>query len=393
MELSNLNSETSIVNSAFQNIQITVNVSNIDKLKSLMKEAQGDFLTLLFTPHEVYFVYNSNSLYIHHSFDVVSKYNMKDSRILRIDKKEFLDLIVEGNVTFNITPSEIKMDFYGKDDLTLKLYSFSTAYQEDLLDAYMSKIELFSDVKEYPRIELAKSLDIVKIAKTLGTTVACGTEYSQVNARGVFIFKEDKSMNFTVDARMLDLLLKFGTYVYNVSNYIVYSKDSTCVAVVKHRHVENQEFEYIKNQPSFYRIEFKCNNMLTLIKKLKLKEGTFYFDFENQECVFSKDRKNYTTPLSIIKAQSSKKKKASEEVVDSFDLDSFDFSDTGASAKSSLFKEEDNIPKLLIPDVILKGVLNNLRIHDTLVCFIKKRFILLKVGDVSVAFRRSDLNE
>lgn len=392
MEFNSLTTqEPSIVNSAFQNIQVTISVSNMDKLKSLIKEAQGDFITLLFTPQEVYFVYNSTSLYIHHSFDVISRYNMTDSRIVRIDKKEFLDLIVEGNLTFNITPSEIKMDFYGKDDLTLKLYSFKTLYQEDLIDTYVSKIELFSDIQDYPRIELAKSLEIVKIAKTLGTTVACGKEYSQVNAKGVFIFKEDKSMDFTVDARMLDLLLKFGTYVYNVSNYIVYSKDSTCIAVVKHRHIENQEFEYINKQPSFYKIEFKCNHMLTLIKKLKLKEGTFYFDFENQECVFTKDRKSYTTPLNIIKSQSSKKKKASEEVVEDFDLGSLDLS--GNSSKSSLFINEDSIPKLMIPDLVLKGVLNNLKIHDTLVCFIKKRFILLKVGEVSVAFRRSDLNE
>lgn len=369
----------------------TVNIDKIDKLKSLMKEAQGDYLTLLATPTTVYFVYDSAELYMHHSFNVLSRYNVDGGKILRIEKKEFLDLAVEGTAKFIIEESKITIEFYYKDNPELMLYSYSTPYQEDLLDKYLSKIELFGNVRDYPRVELANSLEIVKIAKTLGTAVVCGKQYSQVAARGVFIFKEDKSEEFTVNARMLDLLLKFDTIVYNVSNYIVYSKDDTCIAVTKYRHVPSDEFEFIKRQPSTHRIEFKCNNMLSLVKKLKLSDGEFYFDFDKSNCTFEKGKKIYTTPLTILKLQNAKDAKEEKKVQETgsldFDLENFNMNDNTVALGMEGRKE----PRIKVPDVILKGVLGNLKIHDSIVMFIKKRFVLMKCGNVSVVFGRRDI--
>ena len=378
----------SMTNSMF----FTVNIDKIDRLKSLMKEAQGDYLTLLATSNTVYFVYDSVELYIHHSFNVLSRYNVDGGKILRIDKKEFLDLVVEGTAKFTITDNMITIEFYHKDNPDYMLYSFSSPYQEDLLDKYMNKIELFSNVKDYPRVELANSLEIVKIAKSLGTSVVCGRNYSQVQARGVFIFKEDKCEEFTVGARMLDLLLKFDTTVYNVSNYIVYNKDDTCIAVTKYRHIPSDEFEFVKKQPSSHKIEFKCNSMLTLIKRLKLSEGEFYFDFDKSNCTFIKDKKVYTTPITIIKLQNAKdkreEKKLEEEGSIAFDLDSLNMNDNTIALGMEGRKE----PRVRIPNLVLKGVLGNLKIHDTLTMYIKKQFVLLVCGSVKVVFsRRGDV--
>ncbi|GAA0101663.1 hypothetical protein UT300012_23780 [Paraclostridium bifermentans] len=374
----------STMNSMF----FTIKIDNIDKLKSLMKEAQGDYLTLLATSNMVYFVYDSPELYLHHSFVVLSRYNVDGGKIVRISKKEFLNLIVEGTAKFVINESTITVEFYHKDSTDKMMYSYTAPYQEDLLDKYLDKIDLFSNVKEYPRIELANSLEIVKIAKTLGTTVVCGKTHSQVSARGVFIFKEDKSEEFTVGARMLDLLLKFSTSVYNVSNYIVYSKDDTCIAVVKHRHVPGEEFDFVKKQPSTHRVEFKCNHMLTLAKKLKLTEGEFYIDFDSQTSTFVQDKVAYTTPISVIKMQNAKDRKQEKELEEKgsleFDLTNFSMSNDSIALASEARRE----PKIRVPDVVLKGVLSNLNIHDSVVMFIKKRFILMECGKVNVAFRR-----
>lgn len=358
-------------------VKFTVNLTKSELLKTLLKDVDSDYITLFLNKSVLYFVYKSREIYIHRQLPVLESNGLSedDVRILRIDKKDFLSLVGEGGLSFTIEDNKVRIDYLGEGGILN--YSLTIGYQEDLYENYADYIELFETASEYPEVKLEGLGSMLKVAKSLGTTISFENNVVSVNARGVFIFKEFESCNYTINSKHLDMLRRVTPKANSVKNYIAYYTDELCVAITKHRHVEGTEYNFIREAKSSHKITFRCNKMLSLVKKLKLSEGDFVLDLDNKQAKFITDMKEFMTDIEVEALLTAKAKNNLDSNNFVFDLDN--------ASSVSLIKER-TLPLITIPPTILKGVLNNINVNDSITLYIKKQFIVLEVNNIWVAF-------
>ncbi len=158
--------------------------------------------------------------------------------------------------------------------------------------------------------------------------------------------------------------------------------DELCVAITKTKHVETTEFDFVTKSKSSHKVTFKCNKILTLVKKLKLSEGRFLLDLDEKQAIFKTETKEFITDIEVGQILTAKSKKALEEEEFVFDFNS------SVPATANIIKERV-IPIIEIPPTILKGVLNNIGVNDSLTMYLKRNFVLLVVNGITVAFGKT----
>lgn len=363
-------------------INFTINVEKSEVLRTLLKDVASDYLTLFINKSFLYFVYKSPEIYIHRRFPILESNGMTqdDMHILRIDKKDFLQLVSDGGLTFTIDDAKVKIEYH--NDAGGLDYTLCLGYQSDLYETYADYIELFECSAEYPEINLEGLGNILKVAKSLGTTLSISNDIASVNARGVFIFKEHKAPDFTINAKLLDILRRVSPKAYSVRNFVTVYNNELCVAITKTKHVETTEFDFVTKSKSSHKVTFKCNKILTLVKKLKLSEGRFLLDLDEKQAIFKTETKEFITDIEVGKILTAKSKKALEEEEFVFDFSS------SVPATANIIKERV-IPIIEIPPTILKGVLNNIGVNDSLTMYLKRNFVLLVVNGITVAFGKT----
>lgn len=358
-------------------VSFRVNVTKSEVLKTLLKDVASDYITLFLNKSALFFVYKSKEIYIHRQLPVLESNGLKsdDMKIMRIDKKDFLGLLNDGGLTFTIEDNMVRIDYHNENGGIN--YSLRIGYQEDLYENYADSVELFASASEYPEVKLEGLGSMLKVAKSLGTTISCDNNVVSVNARGVFIFKEFESCNYTINSKHLDMLRRIAPKANSVKNYIAYHTDEMCVAITKHRHVEGTEYNFIRGAKSSHKVTFRCNKMLSLVKKLKLSEGEFLLDLEKKEAKFITEKKEFMTDIEVEALLTAKAKKS---------LEAEDFVLDLTNTQGASIIKERTIPVITIPPTILKGVLNNININDRITLYIKKQFIVLEVNGIWVAF-------
>lgn len=363
-------------------IKFSVQITKTDIIKTLLKDIASDYITLFVERDLVYFVYKSPEVYMHRVCVVLEANNLNDIIVMRIEKKDFMTLLSDGRLDFSIDNNRVNIDFY--DEKGGLNYSLDLGFQEDLFESYAEQIELFSRCKEYPEINLKGTEGIIKICKSLGTSMSCDGETVHANTKGIFIFSKYESQPFTVNSKLLDSIRRVSTLVYSVKNYIVYNSDELCIAITKNRHVEGCEFEHVTQAKSSHMIKFNCQKMIGLVKKLKLGDGDFHIDFEKKIAYFTAENRLFKTPIEVLETKTAKGNKEG-----GLDLSNLNLNTVSASVLSS----KATLPTLIIPSLVLKGVLNNIIANEGITILIKKEFVVLKVNGVVCAFRKVFKND
>ncbi|WP_394862082.1 hypothetical protein [Paraclostridium bifermentans] len=354
-------------------IRFSVYVNKDNPLEQLLKSVDEEYLTLLINEKSVYFIVNSAEYYVHSGLNIIDSTNLDEVKVIRINRKKFLELLTQGKLVFVIEDNKIKIDFY-KD--VVYAHTLKVRYQEALFEKYVNSLKLFLSADEYPLLRLKGVDEVVRIAKTLGASITCSNNVMQVNAKGgVFIFKEFDGAEFTINSAYLQLLMKHSLDLRNVNNYLVYHNEGTCIAVRKMSLQPNSSYDYIIEQPSSHKIIFKMTSMLELGRKLKLIDGDLILNLDKNVVTYVEEFSEATTNIEILEKVSARDKKTLSQGI-KLDLTN------KAPVKVSKY------PTIKIPNVVVKSILKNLKGSDVITLYIKKNFIFMDCNGVKLAFRK-----
>lgn len=354
-------------------MRFTIYVNENSPLENLLKSVDEEYITLLINNESVYFILDSSEYYLHSGFNIIDSSDITGMRVVRINRKKFVELLTQGKIIFTFIDNKIKIDFHND---VLYAYSLTVNYQEELFEKYMNSIQLFVTADQYPKIKLSNVGNIVRIAKTLGSTVTCSDNVLQVNVRdGVFIYKEFEGPDFTINSALLQMILRYSLELRNVNNYLVYQNEGTCVAVRKTGLQPGFDLDYVTKQPSSHKVRFKMTHMLTLGKKLRLVDGDLLLNMDKHTVTYREKFSSTTTNIEVLEKVSAKDKKTETKGI------------TLNLGKTSPVKVS-KYPTIKIPHVVVKSILKNLQTNDVITLYVKKQFILIDCDGVKIVFRK-----
>lgn len=359
-------------------MQFTIYNTEESKLERVLKSIDEEYITLLINPHQVFFILDGLECYMHYGFNIVNGFEVEDLKVIRINRKKFLEVLTIGKLVFTITEDKVKIDFH--DDVRYA-YTLTCNYQEALFEKYVKSLQLFISSDKYPSVDLSPLVSMVRIARTLGAPITSNEGVAQVNCKGnVFIYKEFDGPSFTVDGKNLSMLMSYTPQVYNVHNYLVYTSEGLCIAVRKMVLQEGFSYDYILNQPSAYKVIFKMEQMVSLSKRLRLADGDLVLNLDKDIVSYREKLATTSTRINVIEKVSAKDKKNTRE---------------GGGLKINL--SEINIgsvskyPSIVIPHLVVKTILKNLRGLEEITLYVRKTFILLEYDNVKIVFSRVEV--
>lgn len=374
-------------------IRFSIIVDNEQDTKTFLKAIVSDYITVFASEKVCYFIGMNAAVYCHEAFSVLSSRNLNNLFIFRIPKSRFIALLKEGMIEFEIENDSVSIAFKGNSDNTI--YTYKTKLQVDVLKKYQEKIELLEQANNYPRVDLEPLTRIAAIASKINACVTSNNDYTFIQMPDMIIFKKSNVGRLCIDGKTLYYILRLRGDIYNAKNYIVLKKGSRAMIITQRRGSFDTEVDFILDKPYAYKINIKLNTMIDLCKNINLNLGKFIIDFNNSECKYIEDGEynSYTSKIEVLNIESSKVNKAKKAEVDDFsDLNLFD--DDAVVDLNKMKKSMDsNLPSLVIPSNVLKNILSCFSSLVTVEFTIKKDFVIIKVGELFITFRRINYHE
>lgn len=369
-------------------IRFSVSIPNLEKLKTFLANSDLDYITVLATPGIVYFMSETKELYMHYAVQVLSRHNLNDSEIFRLDRKTFASLVDEGVIEFELTDTNIIINF--KKPGGALAYSYETIRQIDIIGKFLERLNLLENVNDYPQVNIAQLSGLARMSKSLGYDINCGTDVASIKLGNGFIYSNIESQPFICSGKLINLLLSYTLNVYNVQNYLIFNSSDVVVMVTKHRQGYVPEISFIKEQQTHFIVDFEMRDCISMCKKLHFKEGNFYLDLDEGIAEFKVNKSTYRSTIKVLEVKSRKSKKDSDDFdlnLDNFSLDgevqAVDFNSLGDSSKYG-------IPKIEIPFDIFSKILTPIGRNKISIMF-KKNFIMIKVKGIFIVFARKDV--
>lgn len=359
-------------------MQFTIYNTEESKLERVLKSIDEEYITLLINPHQVYFILDGLECYMHYGFNIVNGFEVDDLRVIRINRKKFLEVLTIGKLVFTIADDIVKIEFY--DDVRYA-YTLRCNYQEALFEKYVKSLQLFVTADKYPMVDLSSLVSMIRIAKTLAAPITSNEGVAQVNCKSnVFIYKEFDGPAFTVDGKNISMLMSYTPQVYNVQNYLVYTSEGLCIAVRKLVLQEGFSYDYILNQPSAYKVVFKMEQMINLSKRLRLTDGDLVLNLDKDIISYREKLATTSTRIDVLEKVSAKDKKNSSD---------------GGGLKINLSQvsvgKVSKYPSIVIPHIVVKTILKNLRGMETITLYVRRTFILLEYDNIKIVFSREEV--
>jgi len=373
-------------------IRFSINILDEKDTKSFLKNMVSDYITVFASEKVCYFIGMNAAVYAHEAFEVLTSKNLSSLHIFRIPKRRFIALLVEGVVEFEVEDESVLMKF--KNLKGSEVYSYKCKLQADTLKKYQEKIQLLEQALQYPRIKLEPLGRIAAIASKLNTGVSSSEDYTYIQLPDMIIFKESDIGRLSLDGKLLYYVLRLGGDVYNAKNYLVLKKGNRSMIVTQRRYNAEVEVDFIMNKPYAYKVDVKLNNMIDLCKKIDLNLGKFIIDFNNSQCKYIEEGEynSYSSKIEVLDVESSKINKAKEVSVDDFtDLNLFE-DDSVVDTNQMKMNMDISIPSLVIPSNVLKNILSCFSSLVVVEFTIKKDFVIIKVGELYITFRRLNYN-
>lgn len=356
-----------------EDISFSILINNSDQFKNLVKEVNGAALTFLILQDTVYFIHMDTGFYVCKAIEVYDMTGFKEPIALRIDKKDFMKLLTDCVIEFTLNQKDSRLSLTYYNDKSELLYKYTLPYQQDLISNYLENLQAFSNYSEYPSIDMNGLFTIIKIAKSLQTSVRCDGESICIDNNNVYIYQDYKSVPFNVNSRLLYLLRTYSSKIYVIKEYFVVSMEDVVIAVNRYKSAGQHDFQFIKNSKSSFKIRFDLKNVIRLAKKLGLQSGNFILDFNRKMASFENDNKVFATNFTVLDTKSAVSKMSLEQ-----------FMESGASSELPIFR---------LPGSLFKGVFGNLSMNSPLTLYVKKSFIVIACEGLYIVFGKDSLNQ
>lgn len=359
--------------SSNEDFSFSIKIDKADQFNTLMKEVNGDALTFLILQDVMYFIHMDSGFYVCKAMNILEMYGFKEPIALRIDKKDFMKLLTDCIIEFTLNQTTNKLTLTYLNEKEELLYKYELPYQPDLIGLYIDNLQAFGNYKEYPFIDITNITTILKIAKSLQTTLRCDGESLCVDNGNIYIYQEYKGIPFNVNSRLLYLLRSYSQRVYVIKEFFVVVMKDVIVAVNRYKTSGKHDFKFIKESKSSFKIKFDLKNVVKLAKKLKLQSGNFILDFNKKIATFEDNNKLFSTNFSILDMKSAASKMSIEQ-----------FMESGFSS---------DLPVLRLPGVLFKGVFGNITRGDSLILSVKKSFVVIRCEGLYIVFGKDSLNQ
>jgi hypothetical protein len=349
---------------------------NITYFKSYFKHSV-DFLDFYVTDSSLYVISNTVELYSHLVFDILSKEDFKGVTCFRVDRKQFLNLLAEGVVSFFISGlGTVEMTFKPSKGSP---YSVKVVHQNSDTSSISDKMGLLAEGAKFKplklrRVESAIKMvrDTVKIISVIDGMVVASTDHTRV-------FYKTDCENFNLYAVSAQHLLNHSDQIYKYQNFVI-GRGVNCVIIA--RQVNNSSgSEYRDILERKYTISMELNLASVCNLADRCGEGEFVsLDFERETAIIRDGRSSFTTSF---KASNIKSLSAQQT---NTNLEGFDFNNFEAVSLTSVHK----LPILVVPIKVVRDLLGTVA-HETIKLKIKKDFVQFEVrNDIYVVVRRKD---
>lgn len=370
-------------------VEFSVNIADEKEFKEFLQSSDLDYLTVVAMQQSVYFVSDSAELYTHISYEIVSRVNFKDNIVFRFQRQKLMSLLSTGILKFHIDSDNVVLKFQTAEGAPK--YGYKCKYQTDLLTGFLRRLEILESAVDYARVNLGELMNLIRFAKSLNTTVRCAEGLACVELKSGTIYRKVDCTQFTCSGKLLYLLTRYTTEVYNVQNYLVYTSNNKAIIVTKNRDDFIPEVQFVEKAKSYYLSEFTLANVIDITKRIKFNDGKFVLDIDNSNAEYIEQDSVYDIAITVNNTVDLKYKTKEK---DELDIGSLDLSDmlSGDSANTSLDTKVigKRFPKILVPAEILKSVLVHMGVKSIVGINVKKNFVVLKIQGAFVVFGRKD---
>lgn len=372
-------------------IKFSISITEIEKLKTFLASSDLDYITILASGETAYFMTNTKELYMHYAFRVLSRHNLDNPELFRLDRKTLSSMILPSILEFIVDDTKVTLRFIKEGGKLL--YSYETIRQVDALGSYLERLDLLDEVEDYNKIDLTSINRITRFGKSLGKNISCSKNVASIKMAGGFIFSNIKSEPFVCSAKMLSLLVNYTLTVYNVQNYLIHKSTDIVIMVTKHRQAFTPEIEFLKEQKTLFRVDFEMKDAVDLCRRLRLQDCNFTLDVEDKTIEIEHDHSTFRSTLNVIEIKA-RKTKQTEEVdelnLQSLDLDlDSDMDNFSVDIDSLSNANKLGIPKITIPTDLLNRVVVPMGKNE-ISMLIKENFIIMKIKYVYIVFGRRD---
>lgn len=367
----------------------TIAIKSAEEFKSFFRNNEAEYLDVFINMYSVYFIANTTASYSHRVVTVLSRDDHKGDLTLRVEKKKLLDMILEGFIEIKVSSGMVYLTFKNKKNI--KVYSIEFKQSQSYLESIYDKLDLLTELKEYPMIDIEELVPMTRICKSLNTPICVRDGLAFTTMPSLNVYMKTNCTNLCVTPVEVAYLIKFTTKVYNVSNYLGYQDDNIAVLIKKCRDIEGNDYNYLAKAKYTHKIILSFSEIITLCRKCDFQDGTFVLDLDKNVARFLTERCTYSAPISIADVKTPTSIKAGTDL--NMALQNIDLSDSATNVAVDLTKSVHNIPALRIPSRVLKNILTNTSGTDTVIMYISKNFIRLDIRSVVIVFSRSDYNE
>ena len=375
---------------------ITLKSTQVKEAKSFLSLVKSDYIIFGLTKSEAFIMCDTKELYTHINMPVISVDDFNDDYLfIRVPKKQFLSLWIEGLLVLSIEGDRLNIKFKDASDNLIVMYSCTL--QIDLASNYLERLEFLTNIKDYPQISLPNIKAVLKTAKLANIPVKASNNYIIAQAKNFAIYQEYAGTPFACFPNILNALSNYTEVVYNKENALVYLSKDRCAILTKCIATLSTDIvSACKKQRSECRCKINIKCLLSFITNIKMKDtGVFKLDLAKKEAQYTYEKDRYTIPLEMQEVQLSKseKQKYKEQVQKSqaFDIDSLDVADTNTTDISSIASTGYQPPIITVPlDVISKIFPQCLNI---ITLTVKVNCILIQSGNTNIIFGRGNSYE
>lgn len=332
---------------------------------------EGRFLDVIVTRELLYLVSAKREMFVYKSFRVSTMSDFTDPVWFRIERKEFLNLMGDGIVTFFVSgESTVEVTFGLNSGL-----SFTMTRQFQLSDKSLVEnfFKMFADRERFVPLKLSNLSPFLSLFRSSNGVIEVEEGIARVKTKNIRVYVRTICENINIFSDTLYLLLSNADTFYKYQNYIIGEGKDVGVVAVQDRKGEDADFDWIMNRKASQMINADFTSLCLLAKKCS-GETDVQVDFDSGKAYFESSEEN--SKLSYSTSFSVKESKIRESKIDLDDPDSLDNLDLTAVT----VLDTRVLPKLRFPLHVFKDLLSSVNRARVWVV-VKKDFVVLDVED------------
>lgn len=318
------------------------------QLKELMA---GDvkFIDVLVTRGAIFFAVVTSTLYVHKGFPTLSLDDFERPVTFRVEKKEFLSLLMEGVVTFYTdlsTVLEIKIE--SKQGLTFELTKEYQSSNEGTLHRYR---DIIAQQHKFTKIQTKQLVAHSSLLRAFNTKLDVLDGVAQTDFKNVSCFIECDVPNFSITNSTLLFILKHCKDVYLYQDFMIGSTEDSYIIALQTIPKGFSDYRFVKATRPQAKTVINPSSVVSLARRISL-EGTLYVDFNRG---IAKATSFTGTQISVPVDVKSRQVRSDPKSKETVDLDALDLATL--LNQDAVVQEKRKIPSLVLPSALFSSYL------------------------------------